>query len=76
MGRMGAKRAIVREVNDRIRDLHAGFGITSGDYVVLCECGDPACLEQIVIPIAAYESLRARDDQAPFTVPGHSYAAA
>ena len=73
---MSGKQAIVREVNDRIRELHAGFGVASGDCVVLCECGDPACFERLVIPLGAVEELRARGDQALFTAPGHESVAA
>jgi hypothetical protein len=68
---MKAKQVLAREVNDRIRELHAGFRITSGEYVVLCECGAPDCFERVAIPIEVYESLRARDDQALFTAAGH-----
>jgi hypothetical protein len=69
---MSSKQAIVREVNDRIRELHAGFHIRSGEYVVVCECRDPGCFERVAIPIDVYEDVRARDDGTVFTAPGHA----
>jgi hypothetical protein len=68
---MSGKQAIVREVNDRIRELHAGFRIRSGNYVILCECSDINCFERVQIPIDVYEDIRARNDGTRFTAAGH-----
>jgi len=68
---MSGKQVLMREVNDRIRELNAGFRITSGSCVVLCECGASDCFEQIVAPI---EVLR-RDADQLLIAPGHESVA-
>lgn len=66
---MSGKQALMREVNDRIRELNAVFRVTTGSCVVLCECGASDCFERIVVPIDW-------DDQRLLVAPGHESAAA
>jgi hypothetical protein len=62
------RQMIIREVNDRIREVNAGFGVTAGTCTVLCECGAPGCLEPVVVPVGA--------DSVNFVAPGHAPDAA
>ena len=62
------RQLIIREVNDRIREVNDVFGITAGTCTVLCECGAPGCLEPVVVPVGA--------DSVDFVAPGHSHDAA
>jgi hypothetical protein len=68
---VSGRRAIVREVNERIHAIHTGFGIATGTCLVLCECGGPDCRERIEIPVESYEALRV----SWITAPGHAPAA-
>jgi hypothetical protein len=68
--RIGANEVLFREVNERIEDLNETFGIRPPAMTIVCECGDPQCLERIEVPIERYEGVRA--DPARFLVaPGH-----
>lgn len=62
--------ALFRQVNETIEDLNEGMGELTGDFAVVCECGELACMEQILVEKAAYE--RARSNPVWFLVkPGH-----
>lgn len=68
--RIGANEVLFREVNERIEDLNETFGVRPSAMTVVCECGDPQCLERIDVPIDEYETVRA--DPTHFLVaPGH-----
>lgn len=70
MRRVGENEALFREVNERIRGLNDAFGAVTGDFTVVCECGDGTCVEQLQIEPGEYE--RVRGDAACFViVPGH-----
>jgi hypothetical protein len=71
--RVARNEAMYREVNERIEDLNETFGEMSGEFVVVCECADPMCTEQIALSREAYERTRA--NSARFIVrPGHQAA--
>ena len=55
----GENEALYRAVNEKIEDLSAAFGTLTDSMTVICECGDGGCAEQILIPIAEYERVRA-----------------
>jgi len=57
--RIGLNEAVFREVNERINDLAETFGLTDQPLDLVCECGDPNCVERISLSRAAYERLRA-----------------
>lgn len=48
---------LLREVNDRIRQRAARQGGDAPSRFV-CECGDPDCVQTIVLPLAAYDARR------------------
>src|SRR3954451_12393009 len=62
--------ALFREVNDEIEKLEDLHAITGGTLHIVCECGDLACAERIVVPTIAYERVRA-DATLFFIKPGH-----
>jgi len=47
---------LIREVNDRITDLSAWHDDEPRE--LLCECGDEACIEAILVTKADYQSVR------------------
>ena len=57
--RVGHNEALYRQVNERIEDLNEAFGAVTGDFAVVCECGDLDCKEQIRVSREAYEGARA-----------------
>jgi hypothetical protein len=68
--RIGVNEALFRQANERIEDLNEAFATLTDELVLICECGDPKCVEKISMNREAYEQLRA--DPAQFAVtPGH-----
>jgi hypothetical protein len=68
--RIGLNEAVFREVNERINDLAEQFGLESQPLDLVCECGDPSCVERISMSRERYEQLRG--DPTHFAVfPGH-----
>lgn len=53
----GKNRVLVREVNDQIREVSAGFG-DGPTYHLLCECSEPDCVRRVVVPRSVYDALR------------------
>jgi hypothetical protein len=56
--RIGLNEAVFREVNERINDLAENFGLEDQPLDLVCECGDPECVERISMSRAEYEELR------------------
>ena len=48
---------LLREVNDRIRERAGRLGGDSPSRFV-CECGEPGCVQTIVLTLAAYDARR------------------
>ena len=68
--RIGLNEAVFREVNERISGLADQFGLEEEPLDLVCECGDPGCVERISISRKEYEQLRANPTH--FAVfPGH-----
>jgi hypothetical protein len=68
--RIGENEAIFREINEQASTLTTGLSIASDNLKVVCECGAPRCLDEILIPLAEY--ARVRDDRTLFIIrPGH-----
>jgi hypothetical protein len=68
--RIGLNEAVFREVNERISDLAEHFGLEEQPLDLVCECGDPSCVERISMSRESYEQLRANATH--FAVfPGH-----
>jgi hypothetical protein len=51
------KRALFREVNERIRDVSRDFGVAAGRYEVFCECTRPDCMLRIEVTGEAYDEI-------------------
>jgi len=64
--RKAKNQALFREVNERIAELAARFGVASGPQAFICECSQVGCTECLELPVAAY--ARVRDDPATFLV--------
>ncbi|HEY2326665.1 MAG TPA: hypothetical protein VGH52_04180 [Gaiellaceae bacterium] len=56
--------AVFREVNEAIARTAERYNEKAAEFV--CECGDPDCAERVVVPLNAYEEVRA--DGARFIV--------
>jgi hypothetical protein len=68
--RIGENEALFREINEQARTLTSSFSVASDDLKVVCECGAPRCLDEILVPLAEY--ARIRDDPTLFVIkPGH-----
>jgi len=71
--KVARNQAMFRQVNEGIEELNDAFGEMSGEFVVVCECAEPLCAEQIGISREAYERIRA--NSAEFILkPGHEAA--
>jgi hypothetical protein len=71
--RIGLNEAVFREVNERIEDLADEYQLENGPLNIVCECGDPKCVQQIQLTRSDYE--RVRSDPTHFAVfPGHEVA--
>ncbi len=51
------KRALFREVNERIRDVSRRFGFVSGTYEFFCECTHPECLLRVRVTGELYDEI-------------------
>jgi hypothetical protein len=68
--RIGLNEAVFRDVNERIEDVADSFQVGDTPLSLVCECGDPACVQQITMRRAEYEEVRAEPTH--FAVyPGH-----
>jgi hypothetical protein len=65
-------QALLREVNERIEQLNAGWDSHGADGI-LCECGDRGCMETIEVTAAVYERVR-RDPTRFLVKVGHGRA--
>ena len=63
------KRALLREVNTRIREISDRFGTPDGVYRLICECGREDCEERLIVAVSAYEAIRKRERF--LIAPGH-----
>src|SRR4051794_3309725 len=72
--RVGHNQALFRVVNERIDGLNETFAeIGDGQFEVVCECGNIACVEQILMPAAEYAHVRS-DPTLFILAPGHEDA--
>jgi hypothetical protein len=66
--RVGLNEAVFREVNEQIEDVARRFDVNALDLI--CECGNPLCIERIAMSRNDYEQVRA--DPLQFAMaPGH-----
>lgn len=64
--RAGENEALFREVNERIEELDATFGVQRRTFTIVCECERVTCAEHIEITRDDYHDLRR--DPATFAV--------
>jgi len=50
--------ALFRQVNASIEDLNEGRVELTGDFAIVCECGDLQCTDQIRVTKTVYERTR------------------
>jgi|SRR5919204_3490294 hypothetical protein len=68
--RIGLNEAVFREVNERLETLAETFEIQAQPLDLICECGDPDCVERVSLTREEYEEIRS--DPHLFAVhPGH-----
>lgn len=68
--RIGMNEAVFRSVNERIQEVATAFQLSPEPLDLICECGDPSCIERITLTPAEYEELRSNPHH--FAVaPGH-----
>jgi hypothetical protein len=68
--RIGANEAVFRAANNQVEELNQAFSTLTGSIVIVCECGDGDCFEQIELPLEAYREVRS--EPTLFIVkPGH-----
>jgi L-lysine 2,3-aminomutase len=64
-------QAILRSVNDRIRELNEAFAEAVGiDPMFVCECPDLACVSPISVTLDDYRRIR-EDDKQFIVIPDH-----
>jgi hypothetical protein len=52
-------QTLVRELNERIRTVNAGYGVEEPDLIdVVCECARPGCTGRLTMTVADYELVR------------------
>jgi hypothetical protein len=68
--RIGLNEAAFRAANERIEEMNLALGQVSEEIMVVCECGNPECLEQIALSLREYEEIRS-DPTHFVVVPGH-----
>jgi len=67
---IGVNEALFRAVNEQIESLNNHHLRGPGDMQIVCECGNPQCVERL--PVSTEEYERARKDARRFLVaPGH-----
>ena len=66
---IGINEALFRAVNEQIESLNQQLGTTNEMHVV-CECGDPQCVDRFGISYDVYERVR-KDPRRFLVTPGH-----
>jgi hypothetical protein len=61
--RAARNQSLFREINERIEDLAAGFGLGLPVAEWICECANDACTERIQMSAAEYETVRGSGDR-------------
>jgi hypothetical protein len=64
------KRALFREVNERMRDVSRRYGFASGSYEFFCECTRFDCLLRVELTGDVYDEIVA-DGQHYLLAKGH-----
>jgi hypothetical protein len=68
---MSVKRAVLREVNERIRERnHPAARQLTDRYDLICECGGPTCSRRVAVPANVFDDVRL-DERRFLVAPGH-----
>jgi hypothetical protein len=54
---LDSRFAFYRAVNERIREVNAGFAVFADNFEVFCECGARDCLERVEVPAKVYDDV-------------------
>lgn len=70
--KIALNEAVFRSVNERVEELQRKWrpGVTDDEMVVVCECGDLSCAQQITVDVRAYQQVRS-DPTLFIVAPGH-----
>lgn len=71
--KIALNEALFREVNERLVDLNDALSNISGVMVIVCECGELGCIEQLTITESTYEQIRSNPTWFA-VIPGHEIA--
>jgi hypothetical protein len=58
----GRNPALIRAVNERIREVSSTWGAASEPVGFLCECGDMDCLGVLKLTIGDFETVRSAEE--------------
>jgi hypothetical protein len=61
--RIGLNEAVFRSVNERLEELNQTFSEMTGNFEIICECGDEGCSEMFSIATREYEEIRSDPTQ-------------
>ncbi len=67
--RKAKNESVFREVNDRIEDVAAEFGV-DGEASFVCECSDADCTDMVSMSLSEYNEVRSTGRRFA-TLPGH-----
>jgi hypothetical protein len=70
---VGKNEALFREVNERLKGLGESFSFVAEHASFVCECGNPACVQQLEVSISDYERVRS-NPRWFILAPGHETA--
>jgi hypothetical protein len=68
--RVGQNELLLREINERLRELGEGFSLVSDEAEFVCECANSSCTERIRMSLQTYEQIRAEATRF-FVIKGH-----
>jgi hypothetical protein len=56
--RVGRNEVLLREVNERLRELGEDFSLVAEESEFVCECATSSCVERVRMPLSTYEEIR------------------
>jgi hypothetical protein len=56
--KLGRNEILLRQVNERLRELGESFSVVAEQADFVCECADARCAEQIQLTLDVYERVR------------------
>jgi hypothetical protein len=68
--RVGRNEVLLRDVNERLRELGEGFSLVSEEAEFVCECANTSCTEHVRMSLQVYEEIRS-DPKRFFVLKGH-----